>query len=87
MSTRTTDTTVTFGHPFRLHALEHPLPAGTYKVVIDEEEIPGLSFLAWRRTATMLHTPAVTDQGTTGQVLPVEQAELADVLEKDRHLA
>src|SRR4051794_32132170 len=80
MATRTTDTTVTFSHAFQLHALEGPQPAGTYRVVFDEEEILGLSFLAYRRIATMLHTPAVTERSTTGQVHIVEQADLSDAL-------
>jgi hypothetical protein len=84
MGTRTTDTTVTFSHPFHLHALEGQQPAGTYKVVIDEEEIVGLSFLAYRRIMTMFHTPAVTETSTSGQVHVVEQAELADALEADK---
>ena len=84
MATRTTDTTVTFSHPFHLHALEHVQPAGTYRVVIDEEEILGLSFLAYRRTATMFHTPAITGRTTTGQVHVVEQASLSEALEADK---
>ena len=39
----------TFRHPFVLTALETTQPAGTSRLVI---EIPGLSFLAWRRSAT-----------------------------------
>ena len=30
------------------------LPAGTYRLVTEEEGIPGLSFVAFRRTATLL---------------------------------
>jgi hypothetical protein len=84
MTTRSTDTTVTFSHSFKLHALEQPQPAGTYRVVIDEEEIVGLSFLAYRRIATMFHTPAVTEGSTTGQVHVVEQADLSDALDADK---
>jgi hypothetical protein len=29
------------------------LPAGTYRLVTEEEEIPALSFVAFRRTATL----------------------------------
>jgi hypothetical protein len=58
MTIRTKETTVTFDHPFSLTALEGQQPAGVYRVVEDEEEIRDLSFLAFQRTATMLHVPA-----------------------------
>ena len=37
---RTTETMVTFRHPFVLTALEATRPAGTYRLVTEEEEIP-----------------------------------------------
>ena len=55
MSTRTTETTVTFRRPFTLLSVEGAQPAGTYRLVTEEEQIPGLSFVAFRRTATLLH--------------------------------
>ena len=58
MSTRTTETTVTFSRSFTLSAVDGVLPAGTYRVSVDEEEIDGLSFRAFQRVATMLHLPA-----------------------------
>ena len=60
MSVRTTETTVTFKHLFTLPSVDSPQPAGTYRLVMDEEEILGLSFLSFRRTATMLHVPAIS---------------------------
>ena len=50
---RTTETTITFRCPFTLSALDKVEPAGTYRVVTEEEEIGGLSFVAFRRTATL----------------------------------
>jgi len=44
MSVRTTETTVTFKHPFALPSFDGPQPAGTYRLVMDEEEI--LAFLS-----------------------------------------
>ena len=58
MSTRTTETTVTFRRSFTLLSLDGAQPAGTYRLVTEEEQIPGLSFTAFRRTATLLHLPA-----------------------------
>ena len=39
MPMRTTETTVTFKHPFILPEFEGPQPAGAYRLVTDEEEI------------------------------------------------
>lgn len=83
MGTRTRETTVTFRHPFTLGGIDRALPAGTYRLVIDEEEIPNISFLAYRRAATMLHTPAVSMPGTSGQVFAISSDELAKALEVD----
>jgi hypothetical protein len=80
MSIRTTETTVTFNHPFNLQAFDGSLPAGTYRLVIDEEEIDGLSFIAYRRVATMLHTPALSIIKGKHQVLPTDERELESAL-------
>jgi hypothetical protein len=84
MTDRTTETEVTFGHPFRLSILSNPQPAGTYRVVTDEEEIEGLSFLAFRRTATMLQIPAIELSRGSSQIILVDPVELATALNKDR---
>jgi hypothetical protein len=83
MALRTTDTTVTFKRPITLTSLDGPQPAGSYRVVTDEEEILGLSFLAFRRTATMLHIPAISISGHPHQVFTVNAAELAAALKAD----
>lgn len=83
MSVRTTDTEITFRRPFRLSAFETRQPAGTYRLVIDDEEIFGLSFLAYRRMATMLHTPAVSVRSGRHQVVEVDPEELAAALDAD----
>ena len=84
MTTRSTDSTVTFARPFRLTAFDGAQPAGTYRLVVDEEEILGLSFVAYRRTATMLHIPDVANTSPSRQSLLVDHAELSAALEKDR---
>ncbi len=83
MTVRTIETTVTFAHPFRIAAIDEALPAGTYRLVSDEEEILGLSFLAFRRTATLLHLPAIASTATTRQVVAVEPAEFEAMLAAD----
>jgi len=83
MTTRTTETTVTFAHPFQLSAFERLMPAGTYRLVTDEEEIHGLSFLAYQRMATTLHTPAISVSQGIKECLPVTQADLDAALIRD----
>ncbi|TDT93709.1 hypothetical protein DFO45_3091 [Azorhizobium sp. AG788] len=82
MATRTKEMTVSFPYPFSLSALDQEQPAGRYRVVIDEEDIPNISFLAYRRVATMLHTPAVDVQGKS-QVFMVNYDELMQALAAD----
>ncbi len=57
MTTRTTSKTVTFTHPFTLEGVEGVVPAGSYVVDTDEETIDSVSFVAWRRTTTLIHVP------------------------------
>jgi hypothetical protein len=83
MADRTTETTVTFLHSFSLSSLDGSQPPGTYRLVVDEEEIQGLSFLAFRRTATMLHLPAVATAGASQHVFLVDAEELASALQSD----
>ncbi|RXF69223.1 hypothetical protein [Hansschlegelia zhihuaiae] len=84
MATRTTETTVTFERSFDLTAIEERLPPGTYRLVIDEDEILGISFLAYRRTATMLQTPALPVRGGRIQSHLVDHADLEAAIEADR---
>jgi hypothetical protein len=84
MATRSKETTLTFSNAFALSDVDRPLPAGTYRVVVDEEDIPGLSFLAFRRIATMLHVPAISTPGGPVEIFLVNPDELAAALEADR---
>lgn len=83
MTDRTTETTVTFRHPFAFGPLDGEQPAGTYRLVIDEQEIPDVSFLAYLRTATMLHVPSISAVKGSHQVFVVDPAELTKALEAD----
>ena len=80
MIERTTETEITFTHPFRLEALSEPLGAGTYRLVIDEELIEGLSFTAYRRVGTHLEIPAVAVAMNRRQFLQVSPTEIDDAL-------
>jgi len=83
LQSRTTQTTVTFRHSFLLKSVEKVLPAGTYRLDTDEEEILGISFLAFARTATMLHVPAISAPGDAHEVFTIDPIELAAALEAD----
>ncbi len=87
MNIRTTETTVTFQHPFTLRAFDGKQPAGTYRLVIDEEEIIGLSFLAYQRMATMLHTPALATGDGRQQVFSTDATELETALQADARIS
>jgi hypothetical protein len=86
MTMRTSQKTVTFRRPFSLSGMDRVQPAGTYIVETSEELIEGVSFPAWRRTATaILLRPRA---GTSGPVealgidpLELEAAQESDALE------
>lgn len=80
MSTRTSSRTVTFKRPFALSGTE-ALPAGTYTVETEEEQLD-VSFPAYRRTATSMFVPGASG-GPARQMLTVDPLELAAALEKD----
>ena len=54
MLTRSTRSMVTFYNDFTLGDSQREFPAGTYKIIVEEELLQGLSFEAYRRTATYL---------------------------------
>jgi hypothetical protein len=83
MSERITETTVTFKHPFTLASFDGMQPAGTYRLVIAEEEILGLSFVAYRRTSTVLLLPACSSHSNSRQAFPVDPLELQAAFETD----
>jgi len=84
MPARTTEMTVTFRHAFSMPTIDRPQPAGTYRVETDEQEVPGLSFMALRRTAPMFHLPAISPIGRRSKVVSIDPAERAAVLAADR---
>jgi hypothetical protein len=88
MTVRSSNTTVTFQRPFTIPSINGCHPAGTYRVFMEDEEAPGISFVASRRIATRLHIPALSmhplsDTTKTRQVLSISAAELSAVIEHD----
>lgn len=74
--TRTSRKLMIFTRPFFLRTIDAVLPAGTYDVQTDEELVEGLSFLAYRRTGTWIHLPAVGIRSGGAQMVLVQPAEL-----------
>ena len=83
MTVRTSQTSVTFARPFSLNALDDPHPAGTYTVQTHEETLPGLSFLAWRRTATLIFLPSRPGSAFVEQLVEIDPLELDEAQERD----
>ncbi|MEL7516707.1 MAG: hypothetical protein AAGK03_19035 [Pseudomonadota bacterium] len=54
MLTRSTRSMVTFSNDFMIGESQREFPAGTYEILVEEELLQGLSFEAYRRTATYL---------------------------------
>ncbi len=83
MPVRTTETTVTFARPFVLASFDAPKPAGTYRIIIEEEAIEGLSFPAYRHLSTTLETPAISVLASVRESFPVDGADLKAALAAD----
>jgi hypothetical protein len=73
MTIRTTEMSVRFQRPFVLKGSERMYPAGAYRVLVDEELIDGLSFLAYRRVSTMMFVPG---SGSSVEMMTVDAGAL-----------
>jgi hypothetical protein len=83
MTLRTTSRTITFARPFSLDGVDETQPAGSYTVRTDEEPIEGLSFLSYRRVATVIFLP-LSHRGTGSfQAIPVTPEALEAALAPD----
>ncbi|WP_245444593.1 hypothetical protein [Bradyrhizobium sp. Y36] len=85
LTIRTTRTIVSFTNPFILQGLEGIQPAGEYVVITDDEQIDGLSRIAYRRVATLFQTPATSASQLPIQSFSISPTELDAALMKDRH--
>lgn len=83
MTMRTTKSTVTFTRPFRLGAFGEQLPAGRYPIETDEELLEGVSFPAYRRTATMMQLVADPLHPGVTEVAVVDPRVLEEALAAD----
>jgi len=87
MATRTSLKTVTFDRPFVLAGYSEVLPAGSYIVETDEEPVGGISFVAYRRTLTVIHLPSKSGNPGHSGMLTIDPNELEEALKRDQGLA
>lgn len=80
MFIRTKTRIVHFDRPFALFGLKGLQPAGDYQVQDDEEQITGISWLAYKRTATVIEIRA----GLTTSRISVDGEELDAAMARDQ---
>jgi hypothetical protein len=78
---------VHFAAPFSLKGIDGTLAPGDYEVDQDEEQIEGISWLAYRRVGTFIHLPAIGSKSRTSMMVAVDPAELDAALERDHQHA
>jgi hypothetical protein len=83
MDRRTSRRTVTFARPFSLRGIDGVQPAGAYLVETDEELIPGLSFIAWRRVASLMFLPSRPGGSVPGRIATIDPLELEAAQARD----
>ncbi|CCG09849.1 Putative uncharacterized protein [Pararhodospirillum photometricum DSM 122] len=77
---------MTFNNPFRLPPFDENLPAGSYVLIVDDEDISGTTFIAYRRVATLLQVPAVALGLTQQEIYSIDHNDLTQALQTDRTL-
>jgi hypothetical protein len=80
---RTTETEITFTRPFRIESLVELQDAGTYRLIVDEELIAGLTFPAYKRVATHIEIPSLSAPTMMRQRLQVSYDEIHRALALD----
>ena len=81
---RSSTTIVTFQKPFAMAGVEGNQPAGRYEVMTDEEEIPGVSFLAWRRVSSSLRLPSLDTPSAQEQWVTIDPDDLKRAVARDQ---
>ncbi len=84
MNMRSTRSTVTFSNPFTLSGYPGDLPAGDYEVLVEEELLQGLSFEAYRRTATYLTVRGKGSHAGRTELRAISDSDLKEALSRDQ---
>ena len=82
MIARSLNKTAVFNRPFLLKGIDRTLPAGSYRVVTDEELIDGISFPAYRRVATMIFVPAES-RASSIEMVSIDPRDLQEAQDRD----
>lgn len=77
---------VMFSHPFTLEGLDEILPAGAYRVDMEDELIEGLSFPVYRRIETCIHLHAPRGKAGIKRMMTIDPRHLEAALIRDKAL-
>jgi hypothetical protein len=83
MTVRTSTKTVTFKRPFVLGDMDELLPPGDYTVETQEELVPGVSFLAYRRVSVVVHLPSPSGDPAQTRTVTLHPRVLDEALLRD----
>jgi hypothetical protein len=83
MTERLTHKSVTFAHPFSLNGVEGTFPPGTYAIEVTEEQLEGLSYVAYRRLTTTIELPGSNTALISRQLVEIQPADLEAALARD----
>lgn len=86
MTIRTTRKTVTFVRAFTLSPIDEVLDPGDYEIETDEEQLDGLSYLAYRRLVTFVHLPAKAGHPGVTRTLSIDPNEFDVAVTRDAFL-
>ena len=86
MNMRSSRSIVKFSHPFAVSGYPDELAAGEYEILVEEELLQGLSFTAYRRTATYLAVHLKAGCAGRTELRPVDEEDLEMALRRDRAL-
>ena len=78
--TRSTESIIHFSQAFRLSPFDEAQPAGSYRLITEEERLEGPSFEVFQRVRTLLYLPANAVAGREREVFNVDPVELAAAL-------
>ncbi|WP_251134530.1 MULTISPECIES: hypothetical protein [Roseobacteraceae] len=83
MNMRSTRSMVTFSNPFTLQGYPGDLPAGDYEVLVEEELLQGLSFEAYRRTATYMTVRGKGAHAGRSELRLTTESDIKEALRRD----
>jgi hypothetical protein len=83
MNERVSRAVVTFARPFFVESLGREQAAGTYEVETVEEQIEGLSFVAYRTVSTSVLLPVAGRGPNSFQLVPIAASVVRATLQAD----